>query len=168
MCFGFICLRCIRYRFVRYRFVRNRFRFVKYRSPVNILLFSKAFWYSRHVPKSSSRHIFKISWRNVLKTSWRRFQRNNFSSSKASSKPFQDNFITSCKMSSRRLRHVLENEKLLRWRRVKDVFIACLEDVFKTSLNLVDQRIFADNIRCHSKKMSHQERLDSVWKYDNV
>ena len=28
---------------------------------------------------------------------------------------------------------VLEDEKLLRWRRVEDVFKTCLEDVFKTS-----------------------------------
>ena len=36
-------------------------------------------------------------------------------------------------MSSRRLQNVLEDEKLLRWKRVEDVFKTCLEDVFKTS-----------------------------------
>ena len=59
-----------------------------------------------------------MSSRHVFKTSWRCLQRNNFSSSKT---------------SSRRLENVLEDVKLLRWRRVEDVFKTCLEDVFKTS-----------------------------------
>ena len=69
---------------------------------------------SRHVFKTSSRHVFKTSSRHVFKTSSRRLQRNNFSSSKT---------------SSRRL----ENEKLFRWRRTEDVFKTCLEDILKTS-----------------------------------
>ena len=36
-------------------------------------------------------------------------------------------------MSSRRLQDVLEDVKLLRWRRVQDVFKTCLDGVFKTS-----------------------------------
>ena len=36
-------------------------------------------------------------------------------------------------MSSGRLQDVWENVKLLRWRRVEDVFKTCLEHVFKTS-----------------------------------
>ena len=36
-------------------------------------------------------------------------------------------------MSSRRLQDVLEDVKLLRWRRVEDVFKTCFEDVLKTS-----------------------------------
>ena len=71
---------------------------------------------SRHVFKTSSRHVFKTSSRHVFKTSSRRLQRNNFSSSKT---------------SSRRLQDVLEDVKLLRWRRVEDVFKTCLEDVFQ-------------------------------------
>ena len=51
------------------------------------------------VPKTSSRHVFKTSSRNVFKTSSRRLQRNNFSSSKTSSRHLQD---------------VLEDVKLLR------------------------------------------------------
>ena len=66
--------------------------------------------FSRHVFKTSSRHLFKASSRCL--------QLNNFSSSK---------------MSSRRPQDVLGDEKLLRWRRVEDVFKTCLEDVFKTS-----------------------------------
>ena len=73
---------------------------------------------SRHVFKRSSRHVFKKSSRHVFKTSWRCLQCNNFLSSKA---------------SWRRLEDVLEDEKLLRRRRVEDVFKTCFEDVFKTS-----------------------------------
>ena len=58
---------------------------------------------SGHVFKTSSRHVFKTSSRHVFKTSSRRLQRNNF-------------------LSSRRLRDVLEDVKLLRWGRVEDVF----------------------------------------------
>ena len=62
--------------------------------------------------------IFKRSSRHVFKTSSRRLQRNNFSSSKTSSRCLQD---------------VLEDVKMLRWRRVEDEFKRCLEDVLKTS-----------------------------------
>ena len=58
---------------------------------------------SRHVFKTSSKHVFKTLSRHVFKTSLSRFQRNNFSSSKT---------------SSRRL----GRRKLLRWRRAEDVF----------------------------------------------
>ena len=70
---------------------------------------------SRHVFKTSSRHVFKTSSRHVFKTSSRHLQRNNFSSSKTSSRRLQDVF-------ARRLQDVLEDVKLLRWRRVEDVF----------------------------------------------
>ena len=66
---------------------------------------------SRHVFKTSSRHVFKTSSRHVFKTSSRRLQRNNFSSSK-----------TSWRRLARCLQDVLEEVKLLRWRRVEDVF----------------------------------------------
>ena len=78
---------------------------------------------SRHVFKASSRHVFetclqdvfktclqdvfKTCLQDVFKTSSRRLQRSNFSSSKT---------------SSRRLQDILEDVKLLRWRRVEDVF----------------------------------------------
>ena len=58
---------------------------------------------------------------HIFITSSTRLQHNNFSS-----------FKTPYKMSSRRLQDVLEDVKLLRWRRVEDVFKTCLEDVFKT------------------------------------
>ena len=41
---------------------------------------------SRHVSKTSSRHVSKTSSRHVFKTSSRRLQRNNFLSSKTSSR----------------------------------------------------------------------------------
>ena len=77
---------------------------------------------SRYVFKMSSRHVFKTSSRHVFKKSSRRFQRNNFSSSKTSSRGL-----------ARCIQDVLEDEKLLRWRSVEDIFKTCLKDVFKTS-----------------------------------
>ena len=65
---------------------------------------------SRYVFKTSSRHVFKTSSRHVFKTSSRRLQRNNFSSSE-----------TSFRRVPRYLQDVLEDVKLLRWRRVEDV-----------------------------------------------
>ena len=66
---------------------------------------------SRYVFKTSSRHVFKTSSRHVFKTPSRRLQRNNFSSSE-----------TSSRRVPRYLQDVLEDVKLLRWRRVEDVF----------------------------------------------
>ena len=63
----------------------------------------------------SSRRLQDMSSRRLQDMSSRRLQRNNFSSSKT---------------SSRRLQDVLEDVKLLRWRRV--------EDVFKTSWRLTN------------------------------
>ena len=59
--------------------------------------------------------MFLRRLQDVFKTC---LQRNNFSSSET---------------SSRRLQDVLEDKKLLRWRRFEDVFKTCFEDVFKTS-----------------------------------
>ena len=103
------------------RFVRYTFRFLdtdKFRKRFaclqDVLQTS-----SRHVFKISSRHAFKTFPRHVFKTSSTRLQRNNFSSSKT---------------SWGRLEDVLEDEKLLRWRRPQDVLKICLEDVMKTCL----------------------------------
>ena len=60
-------------------------------------------------------NVFKTSSRHVFKKSWRQIQRNNFSSSKTSSRRLP-----------RCLQDVLEDEKLLRWRRVEDVLETCL------------------------------------------
>ena len=62
--------------------------------------------------------VFKTSSGHVLKTSSTCLQRNNF---------------WSFKTSWKRLEDVLEDEKLLRWRRLQDVFKTCLQDIFKTS-----------------------------------
>ena len=59
-------------------------------------------------------NLFKTSWRHVFKTSSRLLQLKSFSFWK---------IVTS---------YVLEDVKLLRWRRIKDVFKTCLEDVLKT------------------------------------
>ena len=70
---------------------------------------------SRYVFKTSSRYAFKTSSRHVFKT----FSRNVFK--------------TSSRVFARSLQDVLEDLKLLRWRRVEDVVKTCLEDVYKTS-----------------------------------
>ena len=48
---------------------------------------------SRYAFKTSSRHVFKTSSRHVFKTSSRRLQRNNFSSSKTSSRYYWRGWI---------------------------------------------------------------------------
>ena len=73
----------------------------------------------------------------LFKTSLIRLQRNNFCLSRG----LQDVLKTFCKEVlkaswrnlTRRLEDVLEDEKLLRWRRLEDVLKTCLEDVFKAS-----------------------------------
>ena len=136
-----ICLGFVRYRFVKCRIVRSKiytFRFVCFQ---DLLKTS-----SRHAFKTSSIYVFKTSWRHVFKTSWRHLQRNNFSSSKTSSRGFarclQDVFKTSLiyvfktssrhvfKTSSRRLqRNNFSSSKTS-----SRGFARCLQDVFKTSL----------------------------------
>ena len=82
---------------------------------------SKHFVCLQDVLKTSSRHVFK--------TSWRRLQRNNFSSSKTSSRRLEGVLREVLRTSSRflqdvfarRSQDVLENVWLLRWRRVEDV-----------------------------------------------
>ena len=79
---------------------------------------------SRHFFKTSSRHVFQMSSRHVLKTFWRRLRRNNFSSSKSSSRCLKDFLKTSWKTKNcyaevalrTSLRHVLKTS----WRRLED------------------------------------------------
>ena len=73
---------------------------------------------SRRLQDMSSRRLQDMSSRRFQDMSSRRLQPNNFSSSKTSSRCLQD---------------VLEDVKMLRWRRVEDEFKRCLEDVLKTS-----------------------------------
>ena len=63
--------------------------------------------------------------------SWRRLQRNNFSSSKTSSR-----HLARClqHVFARRLEDVLEDEKLWHWRRIEDVLKTCLEDLLRKCL----------------------------------
>ena len=56
---------------------------------------SKYFVSLHIVFKTSWRYVFKTSWIHVFKTSWRHL--------------------------ARRLEHVLEDEKMLRWRRLEDM-----------------------------------------------
>ena len=105
----------------------DTFRFVRYRYKVSSGCLKNVFktssrdvfnTSSKHVFKTSSRHVFKTSSRHVFKTSSRRLQRNNFSSSKTSSRRF-----TRC------LQDVLEDMKFY----AEDVFKMCLRHVLKTS-----------------------------------
>ena len=68
--------------------------------------------------------VLKMSSRHVLKMYSIRLQRNNSSSSKLSWRRLEDDLKKSCK-------DVVEEEKLLRWRRVEDV--TCWGHVFKAS-----------------------------------
>ena len=86
--------------------------------------------YKQKIHMDPSKHwlAFKTSSRHFLKTSSTRLQRNNFSSSKTSCKYV---LKTSWRHLARRLEDVLEDEKLLRWRRLEDVLKTCLEDVLE-------------------------------------
>ena len=101
-------VRIVRYRFVKYRFVRYTFGFVK--SPVNILFLSIVS--SRRLQDMSSRRL-----QEVFQTC------------------LQEVFSVTIFRHRRRLQDVLEDVKLLRWRRVEDVFMPWrpLQDVFKTN-----------------------------------
>ena len=70
---------------------------------------TKIIWYKLWYP---SKHLL------VLKMSSRRLQRNNFKSSN----------VTILLLPS----YVLENKKLLHWRRLQDILKICLEEVLKT------------------------------------
>ena len=93
------------------------------------------------VSKTCSRHVFK--------TSSRYLQRNNFSSSKTSSRRLQDIF-------ARRLQDVLEDEKLLRWRRFEDVFKT--QDMSWTRLQ-EDQQMFAVFFRVQVAKFQPPDTI---------
>ena len=100
-------------------------------------IFSKQFVCLREVFKTSSRHVFNRSSRHMFKTSWRRLQRNNFLSSKTSSRCLQEVFKTSSrrlrKTSSRRFgRQKIVTLKTC-WRRLQDMSSRSLQDVLKTN-----------------------------------
>ena len=81
-------------------------------------------------------NVFKTSSRHVLKTSWRRLQRNNFSSSKTSSRRLARGLENIFKTSSRRLCETssrsLGRRKIITlktcWRRLQDqqMFAGCV------------------------------------------
>ena len=88
------------------------------------------------VCKTSSRRIHDMSSRRIQNMSWRSledvFTITIFRLPRRLQDVLHDVFKTAsrclCKTSSRRLQDVLEDKKLLRWRRVEDVFKTCLED----------------------------------------
>ena len=77
--------------------------------------------------------VVKTSSRHVLKTSSARLQRNNFTSSKTSCK---DVLKTSWRRLEDLLQDVLEDQKLLRWKRLEDSW----RHVLKTSWRHVLKR----------------------------
>ena len=113
--------------------------------------------------KASSRDfedIFKKSCKaqqifvcHVVKTFPTRQQRNSFSSSRT---------------SWRRLENILENENLLRWRRLQDVWKTCLEDIFKTSLRqkkwkylyLINLNVHVSNKSIFDKSISYRSKAN--------
>ena len=70
---------------------------------------------SRYVFKTSSRHVFKTSSRHVFKLFRRRLQRNNFSSSKTSSRRLGRRKIITLKTYWRRLQDTSSRPKSACW-----------------------------------------------------
>ena len=83
----------------------------------------------RRLQDISSRRLQDISSRRLQNMSWRRLQDIFSVTIFRLPRCLEDVFKT----SSRCYEDVLEDVKLLRWRRVKDVFKTYLQDVFKTS-----------------------------------
>ena len=75
---------------------------------------------------------------------------------------FQDVFKTSSRRLGRFLQDVLEDEKLLRWRRIEDVFKTYLEDDLKTSwrsANVCWIRAYVCFFRKRTKKRAKKKVL---------
>ena len=96
---------------------------------------------SMHVFKTSSIHVFKVTSINVFKRSWRGLHRNNFSSSKTSSRCrtrcFQDVFARRLEDILKIIKYLLGIfqiglKKLLRW--LKKVKILCRGNMLLVTL----------------------------------
>ena len=99
-------------------------------------ILSKQFVCLRDVFKTSSRHVFNRSSRHIFKTSWRRLQRNNFLSSKTSSRCLKEVFKTSSQ-------DVFKTFWKIKNCYAKDVLKTSSRHVFKkSSRRLEDQRMF--------------------------
>ena len=86
-----------------------------------------------------SKHLLelKTSWTRLQDMSWRRLQHV---------------FSVTILRLPRRLEDVLEDEKLLRWRRLEDVLKTCLEDVLKTCLKDVWKTYLEDVFKTSGKQ----------------
>ena len=129
-------------------------------------------WSSRRL-QDASVHACKMYWISL--------QRNNFLSSKTSSRRLRDvlqkrpeaNLKMSWRHPARRLKDVLEDEKLLRWKRLEDVWEiypedvlkTCLENIFKTSWRqakcLLGMSI--SNKSIFYKSMSDDSKVNAKW-----
>ena len=118
------------------------FRFVRYKYPRFFVSKTsiKCFQYmsSRHLQDMSSRYVFKTSSRHVFNTSLKRPQRNNFSSSKT---------------SSRRLARCLQDVYKTSWRRLCKTF-----DIFKTSSRRIGRK------KIFTLKMCWRHLQDMSWR----
>ena len=86
--------------------------------------------------------FFKMSSRHVLKTSSRRLQRNDFSSSKTSSRRLQEVF-------ARRLRDIFKTSWKTKTCYAEDLWKTSLRHILKMfSRRLENQQIFAGKRRC--------------------
>ena len=97
--------------------------------------------------------VLKTSWRHVLKTSSTRFSVTILGLPRSLEDVLQrlleDVLKTSCKSSWRRLKKILEDDKLLRWlkrssRRLEDVLKTCYEDVLNRCFEEMSWRCLED------------------------
>ena len=97
--------------------------------------------------KTTWRLLEDMSWRHVLKTFSKRLQYDNFSSSKTSWRRL-------VKTSWRRLENILEEKKLLCWRRLEDMSSKRLDDMSSKRLQdvLETNKMLTGNISSVSKK----------------
>ena len=143
----------------------------------------------QEVLKTSCQEVFKIFSRRLQDIFQTRLQdivkKSSRRLTKASSRDFEDIFKKSCKAqqifvcqqrnsfsssrtSWRRLENILENENLLRWRRLQDVWKTCLEDIFKTSLRqkkwkylyLINLNVHVSNKSIFDKSISYRSKAN--------
>ena len=107
--------------------------------------------YAEDVLKTSWRHVLRTFWRHVLKTSWRPVLKTSWRLLEDVLQRRLEDLSSRCLQDL--LQDVLEDEKLLRWRRLDDVLKTWLEDVLKTSLEDVLKTYLEDVLKTEASKM---------------
>ena len=92
----------------------------------------------------------------VLKTSWWQLQDKSW-------RCLQHVFSVTIFRPSRRLQVVLENRRLLRWRRLQDVLETCLEDVLKTSWRHILKTFWRLVLKTSSRRLGDKQIV--YWGY---